>query len=123
MTSEDKAKLCARIADSKKATDIVVSYIREQIKITDYFVVCTVSNRRQMKAVSVEVQKTLKESASMPLSVEGERDGTWVLLDYDDVVLHIFQPRQRDYYALDMLWGDAPTIEWKSPECVKSSKE
>lgn len=122
MTSEEKAKLCARIAKKKKATDIVVSYIREQIQITDYFVVCTVTNRRQMKAVSSEVRKIFKESNIRPLSVEGEEQGTWTLLDYNDFVLHIFHPVQREYYALDMLWGDSPTVDWKPQEvdeCVK----
>jgi ribosome-associated protein len=118
MTAEDKAKLCARIADSKKATDVVVSYIRDQISITDYFVVCTVSNKRQMKAVSVEVQNELKKTGIRPFSAEGEDEGTWVLLDYDDVVLHVFQPAQRDYYSLDMLWGDAPTVDWKEETCA-----
>ncbi len=122
MTSEEKAKLCARIAEKKKATDIVVSYIREQIQITDYFVVCTVTNRRQMKAISSEVRKIFKESNIRPLSVEGEEQGTWALLDYNDFVLHIFHPAQREYYALDMLWGDSHTVDWKSQEvdeCVK----
>ena len=114
MTAEQKAKLCARIADSKKATDTVVTYIRDKISVTDYFVVCTVSNRRQMKAVSMEVQKVLKESGIRPLGVEGEEQGTWVLVDYGDVVLHIFQPREREYYTLEMLWGDAPSLDWNS---------
>ena len=114
MTSEEKAKLCARIADKKKATDIAVSYIREQIQITDYFIVCTVTNRRQMKAVSSEVQKVFKESDIRPLSVNGVGQGTWGLLDYNDFVLHIFHSAQREYYALDILWGDSPTVEWKS---------
>lgn len=114
MTSEEKARLCARIADGKRATDIVVAYIREQIHITDYFVVCTVTNRRQMKAVSSEVQKIFKQMKILPLSVEGEEQATWVLLDYNDVVIHIFQPRQREYYALEILWGDAPDVDWRS---------
>jgi ribosome-associated protein len=114
MTSEEKAKLCARAVESKKAEDIVVSFIREQISITDYFVVCTVTNRRQMKAVSSEVKKVFKEQGFHPISVEGEKDTTWVLLDFDDVILHIFLPEQREYYALDMLWGDAPTVDWRS---------
>lgn len=96
---------------------MVVSFIRDQISITDYFVVCTVSNKRQMKAISNEVQKELKKSEIRPFSVEGVDSGTWVLLDYDDVVLHLFQTEQREYYALDMLWGDAPTVEWKEPSC------
>ena len=96
----------------------MVSFIRDQISITDYFVVCTVSNRRQMKAISNEVQKELKKEEVRPLSVEGMDNGTWVLLDYDDVVLHLFHPDQREYYALDMLWGDAPTVDWKEPPCA-----
>ncbi|MFC1671748.1 ribosome silencing factor [Planctomycetota bacterium] len=114
MTAEEKAKLCARIADSRKAADIVVSYVRDLIYITDYFLVCTVTNRRQMKAISSEIRNELKKSDVMPFSAEGLDEGSWALLDYDDVVVHIFQPAQREYYALDMLWGDAPTVEWES---------
>ena len=116
MTSEEKSKLCARIAEGKKATDIVVSYVRDRIYITDYFVVCTVTNRRQMKAVASEMRKVFKESNIRPLSVAGQEEGTWTLMDYDDFVLHIFQSDQREYYALDMLWGDSPTVDWKSRE-------
>ena len=113
MTSEEKAISCARIADSMKAADTVVSHVRDIIHITEYFVICTVTNRRQMKAVSMEIQRALKEDGAAPLSVEGEKEGTWVLLDCEDVVCHLFQPRERDYYALEMLWGDAPTVNWR----------
>ena len=118
MTAEEKAKLCARVADSRKAADIVVSYVRDLIHITDYFVICTVTNRRQMKAISTEIRNEMKKANVSPFGTEGLSEGAWVLLDYDDVVVHIFQSDQREYYALDMLWGDAPTVKWESPSCA-----
>lgn len=114
MTSKEKARKCARIAYGKKATDIVVSCVRDLISITDYFVVCTATNRRQMKAIANATRTTLKEMDIRPLGVEGEKEGRWLLMDYDDVILHVFEPEAREYYALEMLWGDAPTVEWEA---------
>jgi ribosome-associated protein len=79
---------------------------------TDYFVVCTGRNPRQTKAIWDEVRARVKaELGVVPRSVEGEREATWIIADYLDVVLHVFTPEQRDYYDLEDLWGDVPSIE------------
>lgn len=79
---------------------------------TDFFVVCSGQNSRQTKAIMDEVRYRLKHDAGqLPHMVEGEREGTWIVADYLDVVLHIFTPDARDYYRLEELWGDVPSVE------------
>ena len=79
---------------------------------TDYFVICTGQNPRQVKAVHDEVHGVLKaESRTLPRSVDGVREATWIVADYLDVVLHVFTPDARKFYALEDLWGDVPLVE------------
>ncbi len=79
---------------------------------TDYFVICTGQNPRQTKAIYDEVRERVKaEQKAVPQSVTGEKDATWILADYLDVVLHVFTPEARAYYRLEELWGDVPAIE------------
>ena len=78
---------------------------------TDFFVVCSGQNARQTKAIVDEVRHGLKQDRVLPHSVDGEREGTWIVADYTDVVLHVFTPEMRDYYRLEELWDDVPSIE------------
>jgi len=79
---------------------------------TDYFVICTGQNPRQTKAIYDDVRDRLKaEERLIPRNVDGERDARWILVDYLDVVLHVFTPEARDYYRLEELWGDVPSVE------------
>ena len=78
---------------------------------TDFFVVCTGRNPRQTAAIWGEVHAGLKAEGELPRSVEGEREATWIIADYLDVVLHVFTPDQREYYRLEDLWGDVPSVE------------
>jgi ribosome-associated protein len=79
---------------------------------TDYFVICTGQNPRQTKAIFDEVRARLKaESRSLPASVDGADEASWIIADYLDVVLHVFTPEARRYYALEDLWGDVPSVE------------
>ena len=79
---------------------------------TDYFVICTGQNRRQTKVIYDEVHAVLKaESRTLPTSVDGAREATWIVADYLDVVLHVFTPEARGFYALEDLWDDVPSIE------------
>ena len=79
---------------------------------TDFFVVCTGQNPRQTKAIHDEVHVRLKrDDALLPRSVEGEREATWIIADYLDVVLHVFTPEMRSFYRLEELWGDVPSVE------------
>lgn len=110
--ARDCALIAARAANDKKATDIVVQEVRELINVTDYFVIVTAANNRQVDAVTDEIEEKLRLQGHVkPFSREGTRDGTWVLLDYGNIVVHVFQPETRDYYRLETLWNDAPVID------------
>lgn len=86
--------------------------MRPVCSYTDFFVVCSGQTSRQTKAVYDEVRETLKrEERLVPRSVAGERQATWILADYLDVVLHVFTPEAREYYRLEELWGDVPSVE------------
>jgi ribosome-associated protein len=86
--------------------------MRPVCSYTDFFVICTGQNPRQTKAIYDEVHGTLKaESRSLPVSTDGTSEAKWIVADYLDVVLHVFTPEARDYYALEDLWGDVPSVE------------
>jgi ribosome-associated protein len=112
LESIDQAKRIAALAQDKLASDVVVLDMRPVCSYTDYFVVCTGRNARQTKAIWDEVHETLKREARLiPRSVDGEREASWIIADYLDVVLHVFTPEQRAFYRLDELWGDVPSVE------------
>ncbi|MGH3036312.1 MAG: ribosome silencing factor [Gaiellaceae bacterium] len=102
----------AELAQEKLAADVVILDMRPVCSYTDFFVVCTGQNPRQAKAVYDEVRERLKrEEGVVPRSAVGEREGRWILADYLDVVLHVFTPEAREYYRLEELWGDVPSVE------------
>ena len=112
LTSKDYAIIAARAADEKKATDIVVQNVGELIGVTDYFVIVTATNNRQVHAIIDAVEEAERLQAKIkPLHREETRDGSWELLDYGSVVVHVFQPETREYYRLEALWNDAPVID------------
>ena len=85
--------------------------MRPACNYTDFFVICTGQNPRQTKAIFDEVHERLKrESRLIPRSVEGQRDPSWIVADYLDVVFHVFTPETRSYYRLEQLWGDVPSV-------------
>jgi ribosome-associated protein len=91
---------------------VVILDLRPVCVYTDFFVLCTGRNARQTKAIVDEVHARLKrEDGLLPRSAEGQADGTWILVDYLDVVLHVFTPETRGYYGLEELWGDMPSVE------------
>ncbi|MCL1879546.1 MAG: ribosome silencing factor [Actinomycetia bacterium] len=111
-TSKECAMIAARAADEKKATDIVIQEVGESLQLTDYFIIATGANARQVDAISEAVEEHLRLQAGIkPIGREGQDDLTWVLLDYGILVVHIFQPELRDFYRLDTLWSDSPTID------------
>ena len=97
-----------RLAHEKKATGAVLLQMSAAVTFTDWFVVLTGANSRQTKAISEEVQRGLREQGVRPTRAEGEREGDWILLDYLDVVVHVFTPAAREFYRLEKLWGDVP---------------
>ena len=92
----------------KKATDVVVLDLRETAAVCDYFVIASAQSEPQVEAVAERVEEGLREAGERPWHVEGLRGRTWILLDYVDVVVHVFHARTRDIYTLERLWGDAP---------------
>ena len=108
------ALLAAKAADEMKATDIMVQEVGGLMTATDYFVIATAQNNRQVDAIIEKVEeKVRKEGNAKPFHVEGLDEGTWALLDYGDFIVHVFQPEARDYYRLESLWNDAPIIDLK----------
>ena len=112
LTSLEQARKIAGLAEEKLAQDIVILDMRPVCAYTDYFVVCSGQNSRQTKSIVDEVRYGLKhdEERVLPHTVEGEREGNWIVADYLDVVLHVFTPDTRRYYRLDNLWGDVPSV-------------
>ena len=109
MTSIEQARRIAALAQEKLARDVVILDMQPVCTYTDYFVVATGNNPRQTKAIWDEVHERLKhDDRLLPRSVAGEREATWIVADYLDVVLHVFTPDARDFYRLDDLWGDVP---------------
>lgn len=78
--------------------------------VTDYFVICTGRNDRQVRTIAEEVELKMKQAGLPAIGVEGAEEGKWVLIDFADVVVHVFQPEERDFYRLEKLWGDAPRL-------------
>jgi ribosome-associated protein len=112
LTPIEHARRIAALAQEKLAADIVILDMRPVCSYTDFFVVCTGQNPRQAKAIYDEVRERLKkEERLIPRTVAGEREARWILADYLDVVLHVFTPEAREYYRLEELWGDVPSVE------------
>jgi ribosome-associated protein len=109
--SRDLARLAARAAVEKQASDVLVLDVRELITITDYFVIASGSSERQVKTVVEEIEKALKAAGVKPVREEGDSKTGWMLLDYVDLVIHVFSDEQREYYRLERLWRDAPVVD------------
>ncbi len=95
----------------KKATDVVVLDLRKASAFTDFFVICTGANVRQVHAIADAVQAAIGQTGAKPALVEGLGRAEWVLIDYFDFIVHIFTPATREFYSLERLWGDAEKIE------------
>jgi len=106
-----RALLAARIAEENRGRDIVVLDLREMTSIFDYFVIVSGTSRRQLHAISEEIDRAMAEElGDRRLGIEGYVESRWILLDYGDVVIHLFEPETRDYYALEDLWDQAKRV-------------
>lgn len=105
----------ARAADGKGAEDVVILEVGGVLTVVDEFVVASAPNDRQVRAVVDEVERAVAEAGlAKPLRVEGRNERKWVLLDYGDVVVHVFLREVREYYELERLWSDVPRLEWSA---------
>ena len=111
MTSRESAIVLAKALDSKKGMEIKVLKTEELTTLADYFVICTASSTTQIKALADFCEKTLKDAGEPPHHIEGHGGGTWVLLDFSAVVVHIFNEEARKFYDLERLWGDAAPVD------------
>ncbi|MBQ7399636.1 MAG: ribosome silencing factor [Clostridia bacterium] len=118
--NEEKAKeialKAAKALDEKKARDIKILYVNEQTIIADYFVIAAGTSRTQVNALADEVEYKLGLEGIKPAKIEGRGQGTWVLLDYDSVLVHVFNPQSRDFYNLEKLWADGQEIPFEATE-------
>ena len=98
------------LADEKQASDITMLDIRQVSTIADYFVICSAQTERQIRAIVEGIDEGIKQTSGLDPRIEGTPDTGWVVLDYADVVVHIFSEAQRDYYRLERLWSKAPPV-------------
>lgn len=94
----------------RKGIDLQVLYLGEVSDFTDYFVICSGRSDRQVRAIAVAVEERLRADRRRPVHKEGAREGKWILLDYGDLVVHVFDEERREFYRLDKLWADAPRL-------------
>lgn len=108
--SLSKALSCAKEADNRKASNIVLLDVSKITTLADYFLICSGRSSRQVQGIAEAVQARLRELGVRPLGVEGEREGHWVLLDYGDVIMHIFYQPIRELYDLESLWSEGAAV-------------
>jgi ribosome-associated protein len=115
MESWEKALLISRFALDKKAYDLVLLEVREVTSIADYFIICSGRSDRQVQSIAQGIGEDLGKEGISPLSIEGQTRGQWVLMDYSDVIVHIFYQPVREFYDLEGLWSHAPRVNLPEP--------
>ncbi len=95
----------------RKAKNVVILNVREISAFADYFIICSGTSDRQVRAIAATIQEKLKTADILPLGIEGEAAGQWILMDYDDVIIHIFLDHVRTFYDLERLWSEAPRMD------------
>ena len=108
------ALLCARVAQDNKARNIVVLDMREITPLYDFFVLATGTSRRQIHNLAEEIDASMAGEGEARIGIEGYESGRWVVQDYGDIIVHLFDQETRSYYGLDDLWADARRIDWES---------
>lgn len=109
----DRAALCARIGEENKAKNVLILDMRGITPLYDFFVLLTGASRRQIHTIAEEVDATMRALGDERLSIQGYQASRWVVQDYGDVVVHVFDAEAREYYNLEDLWADAPRVDWK----------
>jgi ribosome-associated protein len=110
-SSQEKAFLCARALLDRKAIGLVILEVKDLSSFTDHFLICSGNSDRQVQAIASHLEEKLGKEGILPLGIEGKREGRWILLDYGDVVVHIFFHPVREFYDLERLWSEASRVE------------
>ena len=117
ITAENLAKTCADLAANKKAEEIVVLDLQGISTFTDFFVICSGTSEPHLKAIAGEIEGRLKADQGLrPVSIDGFPASQWIVLDYMQVIVHVFHREKREFYSLEDLWGDAPRLAWEPAE-------
>lgn len=112
VTPRNLAKKIARIAGDKKAIDVAILDLRKLTSFTDFFIICSGSSDRQVTSIAQAIRDDMKKDGRIPLGEEGLSDGQWALIDYGDVVAHVFHDSVRNHYQLERLWYDTPRVDF-----------
>ena len=123
MDSFEKMQLCAGFAHEKKAQHLVVLDVKEQSAFTNYFIICSGGSTRQVQAIAENVELMMKNRGVRARGSEGMKNGRWVLLDYDDVIIHVFHEEDRAFYDLENLWQNCPRIACEDPQAAGTTKQ
>ena len=110
LDSRARTLLCVNASLEKKAKDLVILNVSGISSFADYFILCSGTSDRQVRAISDAIRENVKKAGMLPLGVEGEAGGKWILLDYDDVIIHIFLESVRTFYDLERLWSETPRM-------------
>ena len=110
-SSKEKALLCARALLDRKVIDLVILEVTNLSSFADYFLICSGNSDRQAQAIASHIEEKMSKQGIYPLGVEGKREGRWILLDYGDVIVHVFYQPAREFYDLERLWSEAPRVE------------
>ena len=110
LSLEERTRICVLAADSRQADDIVVLDMTPHSSVADRFVICEGRSDRQVKAIADAVEEQLGKNGEKPRAMEGYQTGSWILIDYVDLVVHVFDPETREFYGLERLWGHADQV-------------
>ena len=110
LETEDAVMMAARAASDRKAADMVILDLRDVAQFTEFFLICTANNSRQVQAVTDAIEENLRQAGKRPSHIEGYTAAEWVLLDYGDFIAHVFSPTSRRFYDLERLWRDAKHV-------------
>jgi ribosome-associated protein len=113
MSSKERAILCAREAIRFKALDLVLLDVSRFSSFADFFIICSGKSGRQVQGIADNLENDLKKQGLKPIGTEGKREGHWVLMDYGDIIIHVFYEPVRYFYDLESLWSEAPRIAWE----------
>ena len=123
MDSKKLAQLCRDYADNKKAENIAILDVRDLSSVTDYFVICSGSNEPHLRAISDEIQTSLRDEQGLrPRAIDGTLQTAWIVMDYFDVIVHVMKSDVREKYDLEALWNDAPRMKPRKAKAAKPAK-
>jgi ribosome-associated protein len=109
--SRARALRCINASLEKKAKDLIILNVKEISAFADYFIICSGTSDRQVRGIAAAIQENLKKAGIVPLGIEGEAAGQWILMDYDDVIIHVFLESVRAFYDIERLWSEASRMD------------